>query len=327
MSEQVQEVFQEIDPVAAAMNAAVGNDVEATTADTTGKDVVPPASDQAVETPVDAATKEAPTPSTEQESDEISDEALQRALADQLGTSTENAEEKVKRDLAASSKEARRLNDVVKGVQESLAAQGIELSLAEDGSYVGLRAKGTPNAESFPSAPEVDSDMQDRLFQDPQAEISRIWDEAQKAAEITYANPAAEIETVSEPPSQEVLQDAKNAVKESKDLYGNTMYPNYDRLEPVVSNMLKDLPPRVVEGFNEHPEVFLRLLHDSAENARTRLIQGVKAEQNKKKEEQEKAQGDANLLPGGDATIQVGAGGAASSAAALAEHIAKAEII
>jgi len=318
MSEQTIE-----DPAAVMAAEIAGVNLEASSADETSKELNSPDDVQADVTG-EAAEKPVDTPPSEQGLDsDISDDALLEELGNQLGTTPEETEEKVKRDLAASSKEARRLNEVLKGVQETLTAQGIELSLTEEGSFLGLRRTGEQGSAVFPEPPQVTSHLQDQLIEDAQGAVNQIWADAQKAAEAAFALPAPDLESVSNPPSLETLESSKQAVKDAKDKFGNVLYPNFDRLEPVVSNMVEQLPASLREAYNEAPGMMLRLLHDSAENARVRLIEGVKAEQAKKQKEQVEAEANASLYPEGDAVVNVGDGSPRAAAAAMAEHIAK----
>jgi hypothetical protein len=84
------------------------------------------------------------------------------------------------------------------------------------------------------------------------------------------------------------------------------LYPNFEKLENVVTNMAAALPPVLREAYSEDPDTITRLLADSAENARLRLLQGVEAERSQKEKAQKATDGDADLFPTGDAVINVG---------------------
>jgi hypothetical protein len=300
-----------------AMAEAIANvDLEASTSVAQGKvegSPAPPESDQASgETGHEAPSGNTDAPQTEQgvnpsegESG-VDEDALLQALGEQLGTTPAAEEEKVKRDLAASSKEARLLNDVVKGVADTLSTQGIELVRDSDGAFIGFRATGPGGEIKTPQAPIVDDAMQDRLLNNTQATIDGIWESAFEQAKTLFAVASPDLESVSHPPSPQKLQSIRDGVAEATDKFGNKLYPNFEKLENVVTNMAAALPPVLREAYNEDPDTITRLLADSAENARLRLLQGVEAERSQKEKAQKATDGDADLFPTGDAVINVG---------------------
>jgi hypothetical protein len=232
-----------------------------------------------------------------------------------MGVTPEKTEEQLRRDYAASSKEARRLNDLYEQLSESLKAQGVEVSLV-DGQFGGLKALGNAEKGKYPVPPAVDGDLKELLFNDEEAAVASIWSQAQKAAEAYYANPTPTIESVSRPPSRDQLQAAETAITEAVDAAGYPVFPNAEKLAPVVKATMSRLSPALQEAFNADPRGMLNLIYGSAEAARARLIESGRMAENGRARKSAEAQEMAGLTPDGRITTHVGGQAGVSQAAA-----------
>jgi|GEM_PF-2115457 len=289
-----------------------------------------PATGQGEPSPGDGDQKNAKQPPEGQaaeEKPEVKDTDLDKFLADTLGATPEKTEEQLRRDFAASSKEARRLKDTLGAVQKALKEQGINAGFKKDGTFAGLLAVAV-NEEgalrSPPSAPSYESlsqDERDLAVSDSEAFIKAVWQKAHAAYEKHFARPHATVAEVLDPPSPETLEAVKQSMR-SAESNGEKVYPELDKLNPRIDAMLSGLPDGLRDAYYKHPEIVRVLLYDRVAMASQRLLAWAEKQLAEKKEKARANEEHARVSPGGVGTVTIGSGSKASDA--MAELIAKA---
>lgn len=210
---------------------------------------------------------------------EIRDEDLNSRLLSK--DKPEHTLESLRRDYAASSKEAIRLNKANAKLKEMLAEQGIDIA-EEDGIPVGLLAGKAYSKDVKDLAIKVKdlSEAEQQMFGDnPQGAIDLILSRAKKA--LTRVAPT--LESFTKPISAEREQLAIEHVKSlSED--GEKSYPNFEKNMAFIRRILesKSTPKGLKDAYNQEPEFVLKLLSRHVDSERDALLRIAKREFDKK---------------------------------------------
>jgi len=259
----------------------------------------------------------------------VKPEDLATLLDEELGvTPTQNAEQ-LQRDLAASSKEARRLKANLDAVNKVLAKQGVRAAFKKDGVFAGLMAVAVSEdgkAKSMPDPPKLTdftSAEQDLFVQDSEEAIKVVYAKAMASAEKHFARPAPTIGDVVEPPSPEVREAAVQGMREAESR-GEKVYPEIDAHLPHIDRILENLPEAVQTAYFKHPALMLGLLNDRVSMANQRLLAWAEKQNAKSKETKQRNTDAAAVSPTGKGVVTIAAGGG-DAAKSVAHSIAMAE--
>ena len=210
---------------------------------------------------------------------EIKDEDLDSRLLSK--DQPEHTLESLRRDYAASSKEAIRLNKANAKLKEMLAEQGIDIA-EEDGLPAGLLAGKSYSKDVKDLAIKVKdlSEAEQQMFGDnPQGAIDLILSRAKKA--LTRVAPT--LESFTKPISAEREQSAIEHVK-SLEEDGVKAHPAFDKNLAFIRRILdsKSTPKGLKDAYHQDPEFVLKLLSRHVDSERAALLSIAKREFDKK---------------------------------------------
>jgi hypothetical protein len=258
-------------PVAAATPAPVAEPISNAPATDAGKQIAPVVS-QAGETaqPVVPAV---PAPAkSEQASPVISDEQLLNAAG--LTESPEKKLGRLERDHSASSKEARRLLEYSKSIEDILKEQGADIAKDETGKPIGLIAnkKYSKDAAGLDiKVKDLPENIQAEFESDPQKVVDFIVDKAKKS--LTRIAPTLEKTVL--PLSPERHEAAVNYLADMKWETGDTKFPGLAANRKLIEQMVNapSASKALKEFYNQEPETALALLNLQLDHARSHIAE------------------------------------------------------
>ena len=303
------------------------NDVQdPTPASSKSSDEGAPAGGQAGDQPDgdQASSQQPPEGQTAANQPEVSDEELTGMLDQELGIAPEETLEQLRRNHAASSKEAKRLKATIDGLQEQLRGQGVEAVFKRDGTLAGLKAiavGGNGEALTAPAAPTYDSlsaTERDLFVQDAQKAIELIWEKSQTSFEKHFAKPGPTVQEVLEPPSPEQKTAVVEKLSKTVARDGDARYPDFEKSLPQIEAMLDKMPDAMKDAYYKQPDVMLGLLHDKVTVAKQRLLNWARKQQTNADGVSARNQQAAGVGPEGQGGVAVGDISGASSKMASA---------
>jgi hypothetical protein len=179
---------------------------------------------------------------------------------------------RLERDHSASSKEARRLLEYSRGIEEALKDQGVEIAKDENGKISGFVAgkkytKDIPNLDL--KVKELPEEIQAKFDSDPQKVVDFIVDKAKKA--MTRIVPT--IDKINVPLSPERHATAIGFLAEMKWETGDTKFPGLAANRKLIEQMINNPngSKALKEFYNQEPETALMLLNLQLDHARTHI--------------------------------------------------------
>jgi hypothetical protein len=290
-------------PAAAPVTA---EPISQTPAPDAGKPVAP-APAQAEAQPAATATPAVPAPVTGQASPVVSDDELLNAAG--LTESPDKKLSRLERDHSASSKEARRLLEYSKGLEDVLKEQGVDIAKDETGKPVGFVASKKYSKD----APSLDLKVKDlpdeiqALFEtEPQKVVDFIVDKARKA----LAKVVPTLDKTVAPLSPERHEAAVSYLADMKWEDGDAKFPGLAANRKLIEKMVNNPSgsKALKEFYNQDPETALALLNLQLDHARShineRARKAVEAIEAKKKA----ADSTPQPVPSGGGTATLGGG-------------------
>jgi len=236
-----------------------------------------PAPVQAEAQPAPTATPAVPAPVPGQASPAISDEQLLNAAG--LTESPDKKLSRLERDHSASSKEARRLLEFSKGLEDVLKEQGVDIAKDEQGKPVGLVAgkKYSKDAAALDiKVKDLPDEIQALFETEPQKAVDFIVDKAKKS--LTKVVPT--LDKIITPLSPERHETAVNYLADMKWETGDAKFPGLAANRKLIEQMINapSGSKALKEFYNQDPETALALLNLQLDHARAHIIeQGKKA--------------------------------------------------
>jgi hypothetical protein len=254
----------------------------------------------------------------EQKPVEIKDEDLETRLVGK--ETTENEIGRLKRDYAASSKEAIRLNKANKALRELLDEQHLNVAEGDDGIPVALAPKSTYSKavkELDLKFADLSEEEQGLFADDPQKAIDFIKGKATKA--LLRVAPTVESFTKAITPERE--QTAIEYVKGLTDDDGEKKHPGFEKNLPAIKKYLAhpSVPKGLKDAFNQAPETMLEVLSCFVDVQRAALLRVAQKELQKKNPDRQPPLGPSS----GHAPV---AGGDVDWATAKGREIASAKL-
>lgn len=235
----------------------------------------------------DKSGKAAPDPKKDGQAEpKVSDEELLKAAG--LSETPEKKAGRLERDLAASSKEARRLLDYSKKLEEFLQDQGIEIGKDESGLPAGLIAgkKYSKEAASFDlKFKDLPEEIQAKMEDEPQKVVDYVLDKAKKA----FARVAPTIEKQISPISQERHETALKYLEDMTWESGDKKFPGLAANRKLIEQQINapNANKALKEFYHQEPELAVSLLNMQLDHARAHIVEQVKkaaeAKETKKK--------------------------------------------
>jgi len=256
-------------PVPVTPAAAPAEPISATPAPDAGKQVAP-APGQAEVKPETTATPAVAAPVTGQAPTAVSDEQLLNAAG--LTESPEKKLGRLERDHSASSKEARRLLEYSKGLEDVLKDQGVDIAKDETGKPIGLVAS-KKYSKDMPALDikfkELPDETQANFESDPQKFVDYIVDKAKKV--LTRAVPTLEKTVL--PLSPERHETAVNYLADMKWETGDAKFPGLAANRKLIEQMINapSGSKALKEFYNQEPEMALALLNLQLDHARSHI--------------------------------------------------------
>lgn len=210
---------------------------------------------------------------------EIKDEDLDSRLFSR--NKPEETIESLRRDYAASSKEAIRLNKAFAKLKEQLAEQQIEVA-EEDGIPVGLLPGKNYSKEAKDLAIKFSelSEAEQGLFGDnPQKAIELVLSRAKKALVRVAPTLDSFTKSISAEREQAAIEHVKGLQED-----GESKHPAFEKNIPFIKRMLdsKQSPKGLKDAYNQSPEFVLELLSRFVDSERATLLKMATKELSKK---------------------------------------------
>jgi len=241
----------------------------------------------------------------------ISDEDLLNATG--LTETPDKKLSRLERDHAASSKEARRLLDYSKKLEEFMTEQGLEIAKDEQGKPAGLvpGKKYSKEAATFNlKFKDLPEDIQAKIEEEPQKVVDFVLDRAKKA----FARAIPTMEKQIAPLSPERHDTAMSYLGDMKWETGDPKFPGLAANRKLIESQLNapNANKALKEFYHQEPEMALALMNLQFDHARSHIM-----EQTKKAAEQKaikKQEADRNLATptgaGGHGGLNLPTGGA-----------------
>lgn len=238
-----------------------GNPEDPATAD----DATPDAEEQAA----GEADDEPQEPSDEEQLLDVDDDELSEALKGK--ESDEQKMERIKREYAASSTEAKRLNSELKALKGTLDKQGLKIVSGKDGIEL------VPTEKYSDKAPVMEMDVSKLSVYDVEAlesgdlqEIQEVVNKLLKKQASTLVRPTPTLEK--EPPS---ISDERKAsvfeqMAEAKNVDDSLKHDNLEKNRPHIEAEIKD--KNLEAAFAEQPEYIAGLVNMRINDLRAQLI-------------------------------------------------------
>lgn len=260
----------------------------------------------------DTSGKDKPTDSAApsgQAAPEISDEQLLNAAG--LTETPEKKLSRLERDHAASSKEARRLLDYSKSLEEILKEQGLEIGKDEQGKPIGLLATRKYSKESASldlKFKDLPKDVQAKAEDDPQVLVDFVLDQARKA--LVRAAPTLEKQIT--PVSSDRHEAAMKYLTEMKWETGEPKFPELAANRRLIEQQINapNVSKALREFYYQEPELAVALLNLQFAHARAHILEQAKkaAEAKAKKKDEANNQPQPTASGGGSPSIVDGTG-------------------
>ena len=223
-------------------------------------------------TPIPAGTEPA---KSGQAAPAVSDEQLLTAAG-----LTENPEKKLgrlERDYAASGKEAKRLLEFSKGLEDILKDQGADIAKDEQGRPVGLIANKKYSKEMASldiKVKDLPDEIQAEFESEPQKVVDFIVEKAKKA--MTRAMPTTDKFVV--PLSPERHEAAVNYLADMKWETGDAKFPGLAANRKLIEQMINapTASKALKEFYYQDPETALALLNLQLDHARSYISEQAK---------------------------------------------------
>ena len=257
-------------PAAAAPAPVVAEPISTTPAPQVPASPVAPVPAQAEAKPAATATPAVPAPVIGQASPVISDDELLNAAG--LTESPDKKLSRLERDHSASSKEARRLLEFSKGLEDVLKEQGVDIAKDETGKPIGFIAskkysKDAPGLDL--KVKDLPDEIQAEFDGDHQKVVDFIVDKAKKA--LTKVVPTLD-KTVA-PLSPERHETAVNYLADMKWETGDPKFPGLAANRKLIEQMINapSGSKALKEFYNQEPEMALALLNLQLDHARSHI--------------------------------------------------------
>lgn len=293
------------DPAAAPVTA---EPISTTPAPDAGKPVAP-APVQAEAKPAASSTPAPAAPAkSEQAPAEPSDDELLNAAG--LTESPEKKLSRLERDHSASSKEARRLLDYSKGIEEVLKDQGIEIAKDETGKPIGFVAT-KKYSKDIPALDlkikDLPEDIQAAFDSEPQKAVDFIVNLAKKS--LTKVAPT--IDRVIAPLSPERHETAMNYLADMKWETGDAKFPGLATNRKLIEQMINNPngSKALKEFYNQEPETALALLNLQLDHARSHIREQAQKAVSAIEAKKKAAESTPQPVPSGGGAPSLGASG------------------
>jgi len=279
-----------------------------------GKQNAPAAGQDADSTgKTDKTADPAPVSTDGQAEPQISDDELLNAAG--LTETPDRKLSRLERDYAASSKETRRKDGAIKGLEAMLGDQEIKIEWDEQGQPVGLLAGKGYSKESaafnlkFKDLPE---EIQAKIEDDPQVLVDFVMAKAAKA--LIRVTPTLDKQVV--PVSQERHETVVGYLADMKWETGDAKFPGLAANRKLIEKQINapNVPKALKDFYNQEPELAVSLLNLQFDHARAHVTEQAKklieATAAKKKDADNSAQptpsGGGSPTIGGDGTDDIG---------------------
>ena len=290
----------------ASPTVPISTPISSTPAPESGKHVAPDPGQAEVQ-PAPTATPAVPAPAPSgQASPAVSDDKLLAAAG--LTESPDQELGRLRRDNSASGKEARRLLDFNKSLEDILKEQGADIATDEQGKPIGLIANKKYSKEMANlniKADELSDDIQAQFETDPQKVIDFIVNKATKA--LTRVAPTLEKATAS-PLSSERHESAITYLADMKWETGDVKFPGLAANRKVIEQMLNapSASKALKEFYNREPETTIALLNLQLDHARTHIAEESKKAVEALEAKKKAADTNPQPLPSGGGTPTLG---------------------
>jgi len=283
-----------------------------------------PAPVQASVTTETPATPATPAPVKNEQAEPAIDDATLLNVAGISETPIQKTS-RLEREYSASSKEARRLAESVKRLNEILDEQGLVVTQDEQKLPSGLFATKKYSkdvgelAVKFSDLPEA---TQELFATEPQKAIDMVVDKAKKALiRVMPTTDQLPVNAISPERHETALAYLNDAKWET----GDVRFPGMDTNRKLIEQMI-DAPTTskgLKDFYNQEPELALSLLHLQLEHARSHIREQVKKTAEVVEAKKKAAELNPTLAPSGGGVPSLGEPGGGSYADQLAAAISK----
>ena len=185
-----------------------------------------------------------------------------------FGETPEVKAQRLERDYKASSKEAIRLATREKSIMDKLEAQGIKLSISEDGKEVelfptkGYKESGKADAVKI-DVKKLDDEDVVSLESGDLTEIQKVVDKIIEKTKTALVRPLPTSDEPVQKLSDERVDLILSEMKDAVDLNGSKSFPGIDKNVPFIKHMLNDetIPKAMRDAFHKHPREMSRWMN------------------------------------------------------------------
>jgi hypothetical protein len=254
--------------------------------------------------------------------DAPSEEDTEKAILDGLGLKAKEPEtlETLRTQLAASSRESIKNAQTIKGLEATLSSQGLKtmMTTGEDGKPKMVLV-ATPE---YVTQKLTDADVGERTItsteaaeavEDPQAFAQKMFLEGTRhGIEAATKSPVPTADENSVVIPNELLQLYTEEVKAEVNAKGEPVHPDYDALEPYITQIVAQLPQAVANVMSRNVEAYkavMSLAYGKVAHVAAPVLARRMDAQERAKERTEKAKTDVSVTNGGQGAGRKAAGG------------------
>lgn len=244
--------------------------------------------------------------------------------------SPEEEAERLRTEHAASSREAKRLNEMVKAVQKALAEeQGIDTLFDKEGKLQGFKANERYSKEAADlkiSYDELTDKQKQLLADDPEKGFAQVVESVIARAKKAYTRVTPTVDKIIEPLTEDRFKAALDFLGTRKDsLAGEVMYPELGADAPILAQVMNDpsLPKAIKDAAAQHPDIMLELLYAKMALTKQRLTAWAKKKAESQSQQQQQNRTEAEVGPEGSGrTVIAGNGDAKASFLSVLKSVA-----
>lgn len=244
--------------------------------------------------------------------------------------SPEEEAERLRTEHAASSREAKRLNEMVKAVQKALAEeQGIDTLFDKEGKLQGFKANERYSKEAADlkiSYDELTDKQKQLLADDPEKGFAQVVESVIARAKKAYTRVTPTVDKIIEPLTEDRFKAALDFLGTRKDsLAGEVMYPELGADAPILAQVMNDpsLPKAIKDAAAQHPDIMLELLYAKMALTKQRLTAWAKKKAESQSQQQQQNRTEAEVGPeGAGRTVIAGNGDAKASFLSVLKSVA-----
>lgn len=244
--------------------------------------------------------------------------------------SPEEEAERLRTEYAASTKEAQRLNAMMKAVQKALAdEQGIDTLFDKEGKLQGFKANERYSKEAADlkiSYDELTDKQKQLLADDPEKGFAQVVESVIARAKKAYTRVTPTVDKIIEPLTEDRFKAALDFLGTRKDsLAGEVMYPELGADAPILAQVMNDpsLPKAIKDAAAQHPDIMLELLYAKMALTKQRLTAWAKKKAESQSQQQQQNRTEAEVGPeGAGRTVIAGNGDAKASFLSVLKSVA-----